>query len=104
MIRIRAGISYALTQAMDEGHCGLPIRELVPLVAELLDAPQDLVESALNLELGDGAVVGDTVDRTACVFLGGLYRAEQLIAERLRRLSDNPLPWAHIDPDKALPW
>jgi len=24
MIRIRAGISYALTKAMDEGHCGLP--------------------------------------------------------------------------------
>ena len=24
MIRIRAGISYALTEAMDEGHCGLP--------------------------------------------------------------------------------
>src|SRR6516162_1417567 len=24
MIRVRAGISYALTEAMDEGHCGLP--------------------------------------------------------------------------------
>ena len=23
-IRVRAGISYALTEAMDEGHCGLP--------------------------------------------------------------------------------
>jgi hypothetical protein len=24
MVRLRAGISYALTEAMDEGHCGLP--------------------------------------------------------------------------------
>ena len=24
MIRVRAGISFALTQAMEEGHCGLP--------------------------------------------------------------------------------
>ena len=24
MIRLRAGISYALTEAMDERHCGLP--------------------------------------------------------------------------------
>ena len=24
MVRVRAGISYALTEAMDEGHCGLP--------------------------------------------------------------------------------
>jgi hypothetical protein len=23
-IRVRAGISYALTEAMDDGHCGLP--------------------------------------------------------------------------------
>jgi hypothetical protein len=26
-----AGISYALTDAMDEGHCGLPTDDLVPL-------------------------------------------------------------------------
>src|SRR6202140_3484517 len=30
MIRVRAGISYALTEAMDEGHCGLPTEELIP--------------------------------------------------------------------------
>jgi exodeoxyribonuclease V alpha subunit len=104
MIRIRAGISYALTQAMDEGHCGLPTGELVPLAAELLDAPEALVETALNLELSDGTVTADTVDGTACVFLGGLYRAEQVIAERLHRLMSGPLPWAYIDPEKALPW
>jgi exodeoxyribonuclease V alpha subunit len=104
MIRIRAGISYALTQAMDAGHCGLPTGELVPLAAELLETQQELVETALNLEVSDGTVIADTVDGTACVFLGGLYRAEQVVAERLRRLVDGPLPWAHIDPEKALPW
>src|ERR1700758_3175366 len=35
MIRVRAGISYALTEAMDEGHCGLPTEELVPLAEKL---------------------------------------------------------------------
>ena len=29
MIRLRAGISYALTEAMDEGHCGLPTEHLI---------------------------------------------------------------------------
>jgi exodeoxyribonuclease V alpha subunit len=29
MIRVRAGISYALTEAMDEGHCGLAHRRIV---------------------------------------------------------------------------
>ena len=36
IIRVRAGVSYALTEAMDEGHCGLPTDELVPLAHELL--------------------------------------------------------------------
>ncbi len=27
LIRVRAGISYALAEAMDEGHCGLPVEE-----------------------------------------------------------------------------
>ena len=31
MVRVRAGIAYALTEAMDEGHCGLPVDELGPL-------------------------------------------------------------------------
>ena len=34
VIRVRAGISYALTEAMDEGHCGLPTEELTPLAVE----------------------------------------------------------------------
>jgi exodeoxyribonuclease V alpha subunit len=43
MIRARAGISYALTEAMDEGHCGLPVDELVPFAEELLEVPKELV-------------------------------------------------------------
>ncbi len=51
LIRIRAGISYALAEAMDEGHCGLPVEELVPLTEKLLEVPAELVQTALNLEL-----------------------------------------------------
>ena len=36
---VRAGISYALTEAMDEGHCGLPTDQLVPLAEKLLEVP-----------------------------------------------------------------
>ena len=104
MIRVRAGISYALTEAMDEGHCGLPTEELVPLAVELLEVDQELVQTALDLELAEGTVIADTVGETACVFLGGLYRAEQVIAERLLRLANGTLPWPYIDPEKALPW
>src|SRR5271169_1575809 len=47
MIRVRAGISFALTEAMDEGHCGLPTDHLIPLAEELLEVPQELIRTAL---------------------------------------------------------
>ena len=103
-IRVRAGISYALTEAMDEGHCGLPTEELVPLAEKLLEVPRQLVRTALELELQEGAVIGDTVGETPCVFLAGLYRAERTIANRLVRLAKGTPPWPSIDPNKALPW
>ena len=52
MIRLRAGISYALTDAMNEGHCGLP-RQLIPLAEKLLEAPKELILAALELERSD---------------------------------------------------
>src|SRR5947207_5419230 len=61
MIRVRAGISYALSEAMDEGHCGLPTEELTPLAENLLEVPQSLVHTALALELQEGSVVADLV-------------------------------------------
>src|SRR6476661_565495 len=104
MIRLRAGISYALTEAMDEGHCGLPTDQLIPLAEELLEAPKELILTALELERSDGAVTADKVGDTACMFLAGLYRAEKAIAERLIRIVSGRLPWPWIDEEKALPW
>ena len=104
MIRLRAGISYALTEAMDEGHCGLPTDQLIPLAEELLEAPKELILTALELERSEGAVITDKVGETACIFLAGLYRAEQAIADRLIRIVNGRLPWRWIDEEKAVPW
>ena len=104
MVRIRAGISYALTEAMGEGHCGLPIGDLHQLAAKLLEVETPLIEAALALELEEHTVIADSVNGRQCVFLGGLYHAEKAIAERLHKLLAGPLPWDAIDADKALPW
>ncbi|HKN44789.1 MAG TPA: helix-hairpin-helix domain-containing protein, partial [Propionibacteriaceae bacterium] len=61
MIRVRAGISFALTEAMDDGHCGLPTDELMPLAEKLLEVPIDLVRAALDLETSEGTVIADSV-------------------------------------------
>jgi exodeoxyribonuclease V alpha subunit len=104
MIRVRAGISYALTEAMDDGHCGLPTADLVPLAEKLLEVGADLIRTALDLELADGTVIADSLGETDCIFLANLYRAEQAIAEKLLALTRAKLPWGSIDADKALPW
>ena len=104
MIRLRAGISYALTEAMDEGHCGLPTDQLTPLAEELLEAPKELILTALKLEQSEGAVIADKVGDTTCTFLAGLYKAERVIADQLIRIVSGRLPWPWIDDEKALPW
>src|ERR1700686_1000802 len=104
MVRVRAGISYALTEVMDESHCGLPAEELTPLAVELLEVPGELIQTALALELAEGTVITDTIGETVCIFLVVLYRAEQVIAERILRLANGKLPWPYIDWEKALPW
>ena len=104
MVRVRAGISYALTEAMDEGHCGLPTGELVPLAEKLLEVPQELIGTALGLELREGTVIADRVGETDCIFLAGLHGAERAVGERLATLANGTLPWPWIDAEKALPW
>jgi exodeoxyribonuclease V alpha subunit len=73
VIRVRAGVSFALTEAMDDGHCGLPEGELVPLTQKLLEVPEDLITTALALEIQEGTVIADDLDGCRCVFLAGLY-------------------------------
>src|SRR6201987_1889186 len=101
LIRVRAGISYALAEAMDEGHCGLPLEELVPLTEKLLEVTAELVETALNLELEGGAVIADDLEDRRCVFLAALYRAEREIAGKLKTLTAGKPPWPAIDVAKA---
>ncbi len=103
MVRVRAGVSFALAEAMDEGHCGLPVDELTSLTERLIEVPPALVEEALALELEAGEVVADTVEGRPCVFLAGLYRAERGIAERLRALASGPRPGPRSTPTRRSP-
>ena len=66
-VRLRAGVSYALTEATNEGHCGLPTGELLPLAARLLEVPEEPVRTALELEMQEGTVVGGRVGDADCI-------------------------------------
>ena len=48
----------------------------------LLESARGLIATALALELEAGDLMADQLEDRRCVFLAGLYRAEQTIAER----------------------
>jgi exodeoxyribonuclease V alpha subunit len=123
MIRLRAGINYALLEASGEGHCGLPTAELLQLAGDLLaverpDAgrPNEpgacrreplepaLIQTALDLECSEGSVVADTLAGQAAIFLAHLHRDERRIAAALQELGQGTPPWGSIEAAKAIGW
>ena len=118
IIRLRAGIHYALLEASGDGHCGLPAAELLRLAGSLLAVERadhtgassreplepGLIQGALDLELAEGAVVVDTLAGEAAIFLAHLHRDERQIAAALQELAEGAPPWGAIDSTRAIPW
>ena len=103
-IRARAGIAYALMQAIDEGQCGLPREELVESATKLLDVPGEIVEGALAAEIQEGTVVPDTTGGRECIFLAWLHTTERQLADAIRVLAAGAPPWPAFDVQKAVEW
>ncbi|KJK17315.1 recombinase RecD [Burkholderiaceae bacterium 16] len=103
-LRARAGVSYALSEAAGDGHCGLPRSQLVSLAVKLLEIPQPIIEDAIDQELAEEVVIADTVDGVPSVFLAPLYHAERSIVSQVKRLASGSPPWSAFDADKAIPW
>ncbi|WP_374681186.1 AAA family ATPase, partial [Accumulibacter sp.] len=103
-LRAQAGISYALTEASGQGHCGLPYADLVPLAVKLLDIAESIIETAIAQEVTDEVLLPDTVEGQACVFLAPLYYAEQSIAAQIQRPGTGGTILPEFDADKAIPW
>ncbi|MBI1209262.1 MAG: ATP-dependent RecD-like DNA helicase [Azospirillum sp.] len=104
MIRARAGISYALLEAVSDGHCGLPEVKLLTLSEKLLEIPGAVLAEAISMELNEGTVTADLVAGRRCIFLTYLWYAEREIAERLLNLAKGVPSWPAIDAEKAIPW
>ena len=129
MIRLRAGLNYALLEGSGEGHCGLPTAELLRLAGELLAVADEegkrhpldpgLIEQALDLELAEGAVVADSLlsgvraegaasgsggEPQPAVFLANLHRDERRIGAALQELTQGCPPWGEIAAAKAIGW
>ena len=115
LVRIRAGISYALAEAMDDGHCGLPVEELTALdAASCSKCPTDLIADGTGfgtggrrrrgrpaggpaLRLPDGPVPGRAGDRRTVAV--PCSRQATLAADRCRQ--GDPVGG---EPDRSAAW
>jgi exodeoxyribonuclease V alpha subunit len=102
--RLRAGVSFALQTAMDEGHCGLPVEILTGLAERLLEVDAALIRVAIGEALATGEVMEDAIEGQPCIFLKGLYLAEQAITDRLVARAAGSPPWPAIDLERAITW
>lgn len=103
-LRIRAGLSHVLLEAMEEGHCGLPRLLLLKATAEALDISEESIHPLLDQELNTGELKEDTLHEEACIFLKGLYFAEKNIAKILEKVNGSPVPWGFLDVSVMIPW
>ena len=77
--RIRAGVSFALQTATDEGHCGLPIDALTRLAEQLLEVDTALIRTAIDEELAKGkSSPTASATRPACFSRGSICPSRRL--------------------------
>lgn len=79
--RVRAGIRYALGQAIEQGHTYLPDEELIKTASELLGVD---VNKEFLAELGKSKQL--IIEEDRC-YLPSLYEAECNVAQRLKELA-----------------
>ncbi|WP_237151987.1 SF1B family DNA helicase RecD2 [Oryzibacter oryziterrae] len=100
--RLRAGITYALENAADDGHTAVPRGAIIDRTARLLAVDDMAVEDALGEAIRHGDIEEVEIDGTACLAARRLTRFERSVAVRLKALSTGRPPWGKVDVEGAI--
>ncbi|MCB5175615.1 SF1B family DNA helicase RecD2 [Microvirga lenta] len=101
-VRLQAGLTSVLADAMKEGHTGLPVEELLRQAGMLLDVPENELQPVLQAQCQAGLVIADDLRGRRCIFLKHLYGAELYIAQRLKDLARGEHPWSGLKAAEAV--
>jgi exodeoxyribonuclease V alpha subunit len=104
ILRARAGLSHALSEAGGNGHCALPKDVLLKNAADLLAMDSVILQRALSEMLAEGELEEDGITGEDLIFLPPIRRAEVEVASRLARLARGKAEYPEIDADKAIAW
>jgi len=88
--RTMAAVLHRLSEASDDGHTYLPRPELVQASAEMLEAPPERVEAAINQLIEEHAVWREEAPDHEAVYLPPLHYAELGVAGRIKGLVGDP--------------
>jgi exodeoxyribonuclease V alpha subunit len=102
LTRAEAGLHYVLSQAMEQGHCGLPQENFFSQAEDILEVPRDLLEQALAQSCLKGQIIIDKLEGVESVFSKNLYQAEQAIAAFLKLIHQTEIPWKISNVKEAL--
>ena len=104
ILRARAGLSHALSEAGGNGHCALPKEVLLKNAADLLAMDSLILQRALAEMLTESELDEDGITGEDLIFLPSIRRAEIEVASRLARLAEARAEYPEIDADKAIAW
>ena len=104
ILRARAGLSHALSEAGGNGHCAFPEELLLKNAADLLGMDAHILQRALSEMLEEGELARDDITGEDLIFLPSIRRAEIEIASRLARMAVLKAEYPEIDADKAIAW
>ncbi|MDD2366737.1 MAG: ATP-dependent RecD-like DNA helicase [Desulfuromonadaceae bacterium] len=104
LIRAQAGVRHVLQELSGDGHCAAPHDTLIKESVKLLEIDEAILEEAIREEVTQENLVPEEIDGVPCLFLTPLHRAEQGVANSVRRILIGAPPWGKIDAEKALPW
>lgn len=108
VVRIEAGIEYALRELSEEGHVCYPEELFIPKAAEMLGVSKELIETSLETLTNS-----QRIEKFPLVFKGEIkpflwfkpfFNAEVGIAREIDRIKHAPCGLRMVDLDKALNW
>jgi hypothetical protein len=99
MIRARAAISFDLSEALNDGHCGLPRDELLPMAINLLEIPAAIIQEAMGARTRTGAGAGHCRPglRPGLHLPGRPLLRRAIDRRRLKTIARGALPGPEID-------
>jgi exodeoxyribonuclease V alpha subunit len=104
LIRAQAGVRHVLQELSGDGHCAASHDSLIQEAEKLLEIPVAILEEAVREEVVQENLVQEDIEGINCLFLTPLYRAENGVANSIKRILDGVPPWGKVEEVKALPW